>query len=132
MREHAAVTKRIAAIAAGTLLAVAPVCAVAQTKLTPNSLFEGSVTTTLKDASQPGRVSVQSWEIPSRNGATQDIPLTGFYVAHLLSGRIAATIAGQTTAHEPGSYWTVNAGATMQVKVLSELAVLETIVVAKQ
>jgi hypothetical protein len=30
-----------------------------------------------------------------------------------------------------GDYWTVRPGATIQVKVLSELAVLETIVAAK-
>jgi len=58
--------------------------------------------------------------------------LRGFYTAHLLSGIISTTIDGQTTAHLPGDYWTVKPGAIMQVKVIGEVAVMETIVMAKQ
>ena len=53
-------------------------------------------------------------------------------MAHLLSGQILATVYGQTTQHLPGDYWTVKAGAAMRVKVVGEVAVLETIVVIKQ
>ena len=62
----------------------------------------------------------------------RQIPLQGFFVAHLLSGQIFATIDGQTSQHLPGDYWTVRAGAAMKVKVVGEVAVLETTVVSKQ
>ena len=114
-------------------LALLSPIAVAQEKPSPKVLFEGALPTGQQGGGQAGQTtSVKSWELPSKNGAAQDIPLTGFYVAHLLTGRLAATIDGQTTPHEPGSYWTVKAGATMQVKVLGELAVLETITASKQ
>lgn len=66
------------------------------------------------------------------NSVTHEIPQRGFYIAHLLSGSISTTIDGETTEQPPGAYWTVKAGATMQVKVLGEFAVLETIVAAKR
>jgi hypothetical protein len=68
----------------------------------------------------------------TQQGAPQEIPLRGFYVAHLLSGSISTTIDGETTKQPPGAYWAVKAGAAMQVRVLGEFAVLETIVTAKQ
>jgi quercetin dioxygenase-like cupin family protein len=93
-------------------------------------LFEGNAKVTAKDgATQAAHVSVQSWRIA---GQEEELPLRGFYVAHLLSGQITTTIDGQTIEHLPGDYWTVNAGASMRVKVVGEVAVLETIVVAKQ
>ena len=66
------------------------------------------------------------------NGPTYEIPLRGFYLAHLLNGHISATIDGQTAKRSTGDYWTVKGGAAMQVKVFGEYAVLETTVVAKQ
>ena len=53
-------------------------------------------------------------------------------VAHLVTGQILTTIDGQTTEHLPGDYWTVKPGATMRVKAVGEVAVLETTVVAKE
>jgi membrane-bound inhibitor of C-type lysozyme len=49
-------------------------------------------------------------------------------VAHLVSGQILATIDGHTTQHLPGDYWTVKDSASMKVKVIGEVAVLETTV----
>jgi quercetin dioxygenase-like cupin family protein len=120
------------AAAALAALSAAPFAqAVAQT-LEPRPVFEGTVTAPVKNgAAQPANISVQSWELPNQEGAAHEIPLRGFYVAHLLSGDISTTVDGQTAAHVPGDYWTVKPGATMQVKVLSELAVLETIVATK-
>ena len=123
-----AMMKRVAAILALCSLALPLAGAIAET-LTPTLVFEGNMTTLAKNgATQAVHIVVQSWGI----GAAQEIPLRGFYVAHLLSGQIVTTIDGQTTAHLPGDYWTVKAGATMQVKVVGEVAVLETIVVGKQ
>lgn len=98
--------------------------------LMPTPVFEARTTIPAKNgATQAVHVSVQSWGIA---GQEQEVPLNGFYVAHLLSGQILATIDGQTTQHLPGNYWTVKAGAAMKVKVVGEVAVLETIVVSKQ
>jgi quercetin dioxygenase-like cupin family protein len=126
---------RIAVIAAVIWIGIAPAGAIAET-LSPTTEFEGRTTTPAKDgATQPVRVVVQSWEIAGGegpNGAAHEIPLQGFYLAHLLSGHISATIDGQTAERATGDYWTVKAGATMQVKVRGEFAVLETVVVSKQ
>jgi quercetin dioxygenase-like cupin family protein len=127
--------RRITATAALVTLLPLSVCvsgAIAK-NLASIPVFEANTTTVAGNgASQPVRVSVQSWELSGPQGATHEIPVQGFYVAHLLSGSIATTIDGQTTTPPPGAYWTVKAGATMQVKVLGEFAVLETIVVSKQ
>jgi hypothetical protein len=122
-------THRIAVTAALVAIAV-PSAGIMALALSPTLVFEGNTTTPAKDgATQAVHVSVQSWAIA---GQEQEIPLRGFYVAHLLSGAISATIDGQTTEHLPGNYWTVKAGAAMRVKVIGEVAVLETTVVAKQ
>jgi quercetin dioxygenase-like cupin family protein len=124
--------KRIAISAGLVLIAIPLAGAIAQT-LSPRPVFEADTTTPAKNgATQPVHISIQSWGIPSQKGVAHEIPLPGFYLAHLLSGGISATIDGQTTEKTPGSYWTVKAGATMQVKVLGEFAVLETIQTAKQ
>jgi quercetin dioxygenase-like cupin family protein len=127
---------RCIAICAGFAVSATPLASAEAQALLPAPVFEGKTTTPIKSgATQPVHITVQSWEIAgqrNRNGPSHGIPLHGFYVAHLLSGDISTTIDGQTTKHFPGDYWTVKTGATMQVKVLGEFAVLETIVVAKQ
>jgi quercetin dioxygenase-like cupin family protein len=133
MSKCAAITKRVAAITALVSIAIPLAGTIAQT-LSPSPVFEADTTTTAKNgAAQSVHVNVQSWGIAGqKNGAMHEIPLRGFYVAHLLSGAISTTIDGQTTEQAPGDYWTVKAGETMQVMVLGEFAVLETIAVAAQ
>jgi hypothetical protein len=98
--------------------------------LSPTPVYEANTTIPAKNgATEAVHISVQSWAIV---GQEQEIPVQGFYVAHLLSGQILATIDGQTTQHLPGDYWTVKAGAAMGVKTVGEVAVLETTVVSKQ
>jgi quercetin dioxygenase-like cupin family protein len=123
--------KRIATRGALVLVAIAilSVGTMAQA-ISPTLVFEGDTATPAKNgAPQAVHVSVQSWAIAPQE---REIPLRGFYVAHLLSGQISTTIDGQTTEHLPGDYWTVKPGATMQLKALGEVAVLETTVVAKE
>jgi hypothetical protein len=121
--------KRLATNAALAAIAVPLAGAMAQV-LSPSPVFDGNMTTPMGGGGmQPVHVSIRSWEIA---GQETEIPLRGFYVAHLLSGEISATIDGQTTGHMPEDYWTVRSGATMRVKIEGELAGLETIVVAKQ
>jgi hypothetical protein len=113
-------------------IALSPHDAAAQTA-TPLRVFEGTTTVTAPDGTrQAVHVDVQSWDISGQSGASFEVPLRGFYVAHLLSGTISATIAASTEDRMPGSYWAVPAGATMQIKVLGEHAILETIAVSKQ
>jgi uncharacterized cupin superfamily protein len=122
-------TKYIAATIASIAIAASLGGARAET-LSPAAVFEGSASTPAKNGTaRPVHISVQSWGI---SGQEQEIPLREFYVAHLLSGAISATIDGQTTEHLPGDYWIVKAGAAMRVKVIGEVAVLETTVVSKQ
>lgn len=123
---------RIATSMALVAIAIPLAAAVAQT-LSPILVFEGNTTIREKNgATQPIHVSVQSWGIAGQNGATHEIPLRGFYVAHLIGGNISTTIDGQTTKRVAENYWTVKAGATMQIKVQSEFAVLETIIASKE
>jgi uncharacterized cupin superfamily protein len=124
-----AMTKCIVATIAIVAIAGPPPGAIAQ-GLSPAPVYKGDTTIQAKNgASEAVHVSVQSWAI---SGQEQEISLQGFYVAHLLSGQILATIDGQTAQHLPGDYWAVNAGAAMRVKVVGEVAVLETTVVSKQ
>jgi hypothetical protein len=127
--ESAAIKKCIAAIIA--LVAIAgPLAGVVAQALSPTLVFEGNTTTLAKNgATQAAHIVVQSWGIA---GKENEVPMRGFYVAHLLSGQILATIDGQTTGHEPGDYWAVKPGAAMRVNVVGEAAVLETIAVSKQ
>jgi hypothetical protein len=122
-------TKCIAVTTAFVAIAGALPAAMAQA-LSPTPVYEANTTIPAKNgATQAVHVSVQSWTIA---GQEKEMPLQGFYVAHLLSGQILAAIDGQTTQHLPGDYWTVKAGAAMMVKAVGEVAVLETIVVSKQ
>ena len=124
--------KHAAAISAVMSMATPLAGATAQT-LSPTSVFEADTITPAKNgAAQPLHISVQAWGIAGQSHATHEIPLRGFYVAHLISGHIAATMDGQTAEHLPGDYWTVKAGGAMQVKTLGQVAVLETTVVTKQ
>ena len=121
--------KSVGTIATLVAIAVALPGATAQT-LSPTPVFEGNATVPAKDgATQAAHVSVQAWRIA---GQEDELPLRGFYVAHLLSGQISTTIDGRTLEHLPGDYWTVKTGASMRVKAVGEVAVLETIVVAKR
>jgi hypothetical protein len=101
--------------------------------LSPVRSFEGSTTTAARGgADQPVHVVAQSWEMSGPQSRTHAIPLQRFYIAHLLSGAISTTIDGQTTKPSPGAYWPVKAGSTMQIRVLGEYAVVETIAISKQ
>jgi hypothetical protein len=105
--------------------------AVGQTlALTP--VFQGQLMAPKTDGTmQPIGVSVQSWELASGEGGMYEIPLRGFYVAHLLGGNISTSIDGQTTSQPPGAYWAVKSGATMKVKVNGQSAILETILITR-
>jgi hypothetical protein len=113
--------------------------------LSSKDVFDGAVTTLTElpahgemnaaRASPDIHISIKSWGITGdrRGDSTlQEIPLQGFYLAHLLSGQITATIGGKTTRHSPGDYWAIKPGATMQVKALGDYAMLETTVISKQ
>jgi hypothetical protein len=109
--------------------------------LVPSEVFEGLITTASPNALAPpspnaiaptGHVSVQTWKLSGPKDIVHELPLHGFYLARLLSGTIAITIDGQTIKQPASAYWNVGAGATMQIRVLSELAVIETTVVTKQ
>jgi hypothetical protein len=76
-------------------------------------------TSARKGGAGAGPRHLQSWGISSQK-APQEIPLRGFYVAHLWGGEIATTIDGQMTKRVSGDYWTLNSGSAMQVTVLGE------------
>jgi hypothetical protein len=136
------------ALLSAALMAVLLQGAAAQ-DLSSKQIFEGAVTARPNapaaasaemarpnaGASAEIHLSIKSWGIKGDRrggGVLQEIPLHGFYLAHLLSGEITATIGGETTRHSPGDYWAVKPGATMQVKVLGDYAMLETTLISQQ
>jgi hypothetical protein len=125
-----------AAISAALVAIVVPLAGAVAQNISPAKVFDGSTAIPAKNgATETVHLNVEMWRIVGKRGGKEpakEIPLRGFYVAHLLSGDISAAIDGQVTQHLPGDYWLVKTGATMQVTVLGEHAVLETIVVAKQ
>jgi hypothetical protein len=120
----------------GTALVAALLSQAAAQTISQVKVFEGSTTIPAKaGGTEDVHVSIQSWGISGdrrRQGAGEEIPLRGFYLAHLLSGEVSAAINGQAVQHGPGDYWTVGAGATMRVTVLGEYAMLETTVLSRQ
>jgi hypothetical protein len=112
------------------LIAVAiPLVSASAQPLSPMQGFEGSTTLSKNGATQSVHISVQSWRIVDQ---AREIPVRGFFVAHLLSGQISTIIDGKTTEHLPGDYWTVKPDEIMRVKVIGEVAVLETTLVTKE
>jgi hypothetical protein len=75
----------------------------------------------------PAHVTVQSWALPEADHAPQAFPKRGYFIAHLLSGRIETTLDGQTAARTPDEYWSVGNDQPMTVRVLGQSALLETI-----
>jgi hypothetical protein len=101
--------------------------------LSPDVVFEGAVpTAAVSGTQQSSHVTVKILKFNGPKDVTHELPVQGFYIAHLRSGAVTTTIDGQTTRQPDDAYWTVRAGATMKINVLSELAVIETIVVTKQ
>jgi hypothetical protein len=119
----------IGALMGSTLIALT--AAAATISASPAVVSTATIVGT-NNTTQPAQVSVQTWRIAHQGDAMQEIPLQEFYVAHLLSGALTATVDGVTTKYLPGEFWAVKAGSNMQVKSLGDLAVLETIVITKQ
>ena len=119
-------------VSAALAVIATPSAAVAE-MLSPISVFEGSTTAPSKNGTeQPINISVQSWKMSGSKNVTHEIPLHGFYIAHLRGGSILTTIGGQTSERKPGDYWAVNGETAMRVNVLGERAVMETIVVSNK
>jgi len=128
------VNKRLTIITAAIAFTIAWVAAIAQIKLSATLVLEtDTITQTNAGKSQPIHVAIQTWDLlSSRAGTEQEIPLSGFYVAHLVSGEVSSSVDGKPVQRKPGDYWTVAAGTRMHVKVLREFAVLETIAPANR
>jgi hypothetical protein len=93
------------AIGAALVAIAIPLAGAIAQALSPTLAFEGNTATPAKnDATQTVHIVVQSWGIA---GQEDEIPLRGFYVAHLLSGQISTTIDGQMTDRQA---WRGHAG----------------------
>jgi quercetin dioxygenase-like cupin family protein len=123
--------KPIPLLPAAVIFSISAAPVIAQV-LTPAPISEVDIPVARNGAPETLRVSRQSWAIPGQNHQPIAIPLPGFYIAHLISGHMLATIGDKTTEHLPGDFWSVPSGSSLQVKVLGEAAVLETTAFAKQ
>jgi hypothetical protein len=116
------------------LIALPLLCSPAASEETASRDIVFEATTTNVDrngAAQDVRITTQVWRFPGRGEALQELPLRGFYIAHLLSGTVAATTVDRAVEYKSGAYWSVKPSATMLIKTIGELAVIETIVVGK-
>jgi hypothetical protein len=125
-------------IALTALPLLCPPAASEETMAPGNIVFEATTKNVDRNgAAQDVRIATQVWSFPGRGRGEalqelQELPLRGFYIAHLLSGTIAVTTDDQAVEYKKsGAYWSVKPGATMRIRTIGELAVIETIVVGK-
>lgn len=78
----------------------------------------------------PLRVEMKDWNFARTDQAVK-LPIAGFYIVQLTSGKIDTEIAGKTEHRRAGDFWTVAAGETMSVSFpkFSESAQMKTIAV---
>lgn len=84
-----------------------------------------------KGAAVPLKVEIKEWSV-TRSARAAEISDQGFYIVHLISGRITTEIAGKTTARNTGDFWTVEKGQSMAISLKrpQEQARLQTIAVS--
>jgi hypothetical protein len=93
----------------------------------PTTVLDAEVA--LRGAPSPAHLAVQSWMIPEADHAPQVFPKKGYFIAHLLSGRMETKMGGRTVARRPDEYWSVGNGQEMTVRVLGQTALLETLTI---
>ena len=121
-------TIRAASMIFLTGMALLP-AAVPQTVAESSALFAGdAMARSPQGAARPIRINVAIWKF-ARSAGAQQIPSRDFYLARLVSGDVGTVIDGVRTQRAPEDLWTVKAGSSMQVEVLGEFAVIETIAV---
>ena len=79
----------------------------------------------------PLKVEVRNWTV-SLSARAFEMPDQGFYIVHLVSGRVTTEIAGKTAARNPGDFWVVEKGQRMAISIKRphESAGLQTIAVS--
>lgn len=73
-----------------------------------------NVARTTGAAAKPLRVEIKNWKLV-RTPQGVRLPVTGFYIVQLTSGRIDTEIAGKKEQRHAGDFWTVPSGETMTV-----------------
>lgn len=81
---------------------------------------------------RPLRMTIRSWDLETHKGSPEMLPVSGFVVMNLRSGRLETIINGTTTRRAAEDFWTVSEGSTTQVRVLGQNAILETITVSRK
>jgi len=61
------------------------------------------------------RVEVKDWQLEATEQAVK-LPVAGFYIAQLKSGKVDTEIAGKKEHRNAGDFWTVAAGETMTIR----------------
>jgi hypothetical protein len=79
----------------------------------------------------PLKVEVRNWTV-SRSARSFEMADQGFYIVHLVSGRITTEIAGKSAVRNPGDFWVVEKGQRMTISMQRphESAGLQTIAVS--
>ena len=110
-------TRRIMVSLAGIVAAGAFALAAEEHMAAPTSAtsrYSGSamVKAPAAKAGTQFRVEVKDWQLEASEPVVK-LPVTGFYIAQLKSGKIDTEIAGKKEHRKAGDFWTVAAGETM-------------------
>jgi hypothetical protein len=76
-------------------------------------------------ATVPVNVDIRIWTISEHQPVR--LPVSGFYVANLISGTLVTVMNETTETHPAGDFWTVPNGVPMFVAVKGQAAILQTI-----
>jgi hypothetical protein len=128
------VTRVKAAILFAVLVAIPPkhLAQSQNTQIEASTRFSDTLRlTTPKGAGVPLHVEFKEWNVTRSAGGTE-LPVQGFYIAHLASGEVVTEIGGKSETRHPGDYWTVDKGARMLVRIKAprEAAILQTLAVS--
>ena len=84
------------------------------------------------DLKRPLLLIIRLLDLETNNRPPQTLPVSGFVVMSLRSGRLETIIDGTATRRAPEDFWTANEGSAVQLRVLGQNAILETITVSSK
>jgi hypothetical protein len=101
-------------VAAGVIALAAEEHVAAPTSATSRYSGVAMVKAPAANAGTQFRVEVNDWQLVATEQAVK-LPVAGFYIAQLKSGKIDTEIAGKKEHRNAGDFWTVAAGETMMI-----------------
>lgn len=112
------------------LLLLATASSLADAQRPAGTIYKGRLfVANANRAPKSAQITLQLWNLEKGDDSPQTLPISGFVVVNLRSGQVETTINGVSEVRVPEDFWTLKAGSTMQIKVLGQSAMLETLIV---